>query len=260
MQIKLIRNATLVLDYGGKRLLIDPDFGVKHSRPSFTGKSPNPMVDLPLTLEQILDGVELVIVSHLHSDHFDKTAQEIIPKNLPLICQPGNDRTIREKGFLNVTPLLDQIDWNGIHITLIGGHHGLGEVETQMGKVSGFVFQSPGEPILYWAGDTVLCDEVQDAIAHFQPDVIVTHSCGATWAKPSALEERDLIVMDAAQTIEVCRLAPTSKVFAVHMEALDHATISRLELRNAAQEAGITPEQLFIPADGESVSVGVSLN
>ena len=46
--------------------------------------------------EEILDGVELVVVSHLHADHFDPVAQSMVPKHLPLICQPGDeDRSAR---------------------------------------------------------------------------------------------------------------------------------------------------------------------
>jgi L-ascorbate metabolism protein UlaG (beta-lactamase superfamily) len=253
MHLQLIRNATLILDYAGTRILIDPDFGAKHSRRSFTGKSPNPMVDLPIPPERILDGVQLVIVSHLHSDHFDSVAHELVPKTLPLLCQPENETFIREKDFQNVTPVVESLDWNGIHTTRTGGHHGMGEVETMMGTVSGFVLQSGGEPTLYWAGDTILCDEVRDAIAQFQPDIIITHSCGAMW--PDSAGERHLIVMDAVQTIDVCRLAPNSVIIATHMEALDHATVSRVELRAEAERTGINGQYLRIPADGESISV-----
>jgi hypothetical protein len=42
-------------------------------------------------------------------------------------------------------------------------------------------------------------------------------------------------------------------VIATHMESLDHATISRSDLRQYAQAQGITPEQLRIPLDGETL-------
>ncbi len=253
MRLQLIRNATLRLEYAGHLLLIDPYFAPRHSRPSYTGKSPNPLVELPLPPERILEGVELVVVSHLHSDHFDPAAQELVPKTLPLFCQPGDEPSIREKGFEKVTPLADRIAWQGIDIHRTGGRHGLGEVGSLMGNVSGFVFQAEAQPTLYWVGDTVLCDEVREPIAHFQPAIMVTHSCGATW--PDSAGQRSLIVMDAEQTIEVCRLAPTATVIATHMETLDHATVSRAELRAQAQAAGIGPDRLRVPADGEIIVV-----
>jgi L-ascorbate metabolism protein UlaG (beta-lactamase superfamily) len=251
MRFQLVRSATLLLNFGGHHLLIDPYFAPKHSRPSFTGKSPNPLVDLPMSTEQILEGVELVIVSHLHSDHFDPVAHTLVPKDLPLICQPGDEQNIRDKGFQDVTPLTDKLDWQGIQITRTAGHHGTGEVETIMGNVMGFVLEAKDEPIFYWAGDTVLCDEVQDVIARFQPNIIVSHSCGAMWLDSAG--QRHLIVMDTAQTVELCGLAPKSTIIATHMDSLDHATISRAELREQAQQANIDNTQLRIPDDGESI-------
>jgi L-ascorbate metabolism protein UlaG (beta-lactamase superfamily) len=255
MKLQLIRNATLLLDYANHHILIDPYFAAKQSRPSYIGQGDavNPLVDLLMPPERILDGVELVMVSHLHSDHFDSAAQELIPKTLPLLCQPGNDDHIRSKGFLDVTVVEDAFDWQGIRITRTEGHHGSGEVEGLMGTVSGFVFQADGEPTLYWAGDTILCDAVRAAIKRYQPDVIVTHSCGATW--PDSANQRQLIVMDAQQTIDVCALAPNSLVIAVHMDTLDHSTVSRSQLRTAAQQAKLDESRLRIPLDGESIEI-----
>jgi hypothetical protein len=61
--------------------------------------------------------------------------------------------------------------------------------------------------------------------------------------------------MDAVQTIEVCRAAPSAIVIATHMEALDHATVSRADLRSFAEESGINTNQLLIPADGEILNL-----
>lgn len=247
MRLQLIRNATLILEYAGKRLLIDPDLAPKHSRRSFTGKSPNPMLDLPLPLEQIVQGLDGILVSHLHADHFDHP--EVLPKNLPLFCQPGNEAAIEARGFEQVVPVQDWLDWSGIILARTPGEHGSGSVLEQMGQVSGFVLRAQGEPLeptLYWAGDTVLYPAVRETIAAYNPDVMVTHSGGAVWG------EHGLITMDAAQTVEVCRLAPHSTVIATHLEALDHCTTSRAELRSYADASGVG-SRLLIPADGEVI-------
>lgn len=251
MRLQLIRNATLKLTYAGQTILIDPDLAAPFTRPSFTGRSANPMVDLPLPVAAITAGLDCVLVSHLHRDHFD--AVEALPLDLPLFCQPGDEGPIAARGFTDVRPLADTLDWNGICMTRVGGRHGSGAVGQLMGNVSGFVFTAAGEPTLYWAGDTITCPEVAAVIAQFRPDVIVTHSCGATW--PDASGTRHLIVMDAAQTIDICRMASTSRIVATHMDALDHATFSRAELRAAADAAGISAAQLHIPADGAELDL-----
>jgi L-ascorbate metabolism protein UlaG (beta-lactamase superfamily) len=244
MQLQLLRNATLKLGYAGSTLLIDPFFAPKHSLPSFTGRSPNPLVDLPVDIDKIIDGVELVIVSHLHTDHFDPVAQEAIAKDMPLICQPGDEAAIRKMGFSDVTPLDDTLSWKGIHLHRQYGSHGLGPVVDKMGQVMGFTLSADEEPDIYWTGDTVLYPPVRQAIEANRPDIIITHSCGARW-------DGDLIVMDAAQTITVCELSPQAIVIATHMEALDHATVERADLRAQAQSRGIGSDRLLIPADGE---------
>lgn len=248
MKLQLFRNATLKLTYAGRTILIDPYLAPKHSLPSFTGRSPNPMVELPASIDSILDGVELVLVSHLHTDHFDGVAKQVVPKDLPLICQPGDERTILEAGFTDIRPLIDVFDWNGLTFTRREGSHGLGPVVEKMGSVMGFTLEAEGEPKIYWAGDTVLYPPVARTIEETSPDIIITHSCGAKW-------DGDLIVMDAEQTIATAELAPRARVIAVHMEALDHATTTRADLRSAADARRVAPARLLIPDDGQTLAL-----
>jgi len=247
MEFQLIRNATFRFTYAGKILIADPYLAAKHSMPSYRGISPNPMVDLPYLPNEVIEGVEMALISHLHSDHFDLTAQKLLPKDLPLFCQPGDETDIQGKGFKIVSPVKGSVKWEGITITRTPAQHGSGEVLKDMGFASGFVFQAANEPTVYWAGDTIWYQSVEDVIAQYQPDIILTHSCGAVWGK------NVLIVMDAAQTIKVCRAAPDAVVVAIHMEALDHATISRSDLRAFANKEDINPTQLLIPSDGETI-------
>ncbi|HEU4324875.1 MAG TPA: MBL fold metallo-hydrolase [Roseiflexaceae bacterium] len=250
MEVQLIRNATLRIRYAGQMILIDPDLAPKHHRPSFTGHSANPMVDLPFPPGEVAAGVDLLLVSHLHQDHFD--AVEVLPRDLPILCQPGDEAAIREKGFGAVTPLDGSADWRGVRISRTGGQHGTGEVGQWMGNVSGFVLEAPGEPTLYWAGDTIWCEPVREALGRFRPDVVITHSCGARWLDATGV--RQLIVMDAEQTLAVCAAAPHATVVATHMEALDHATVSRADLRAAAEAQDLPAARLRIPDDGSVVS------
>jgi L-ascorbate metabolism protein UlaG (beta-lactamase superfamily) len=248
MQIQLIRSATLRIDYAQQKILVDPYLAAKHTMPSYTGVSPNPLVELPLSPQKIIAGIDMAVISHLHSDHFDPAAQRLLPAELTVICQPGDDAELESKGFRNVIPVVDSLSWKGIRITRATGQHGTGKVLQEMGNVSGFVFEAENEPTVYWAGDTIWCEAVADVIEQIQPDVIITHSCGAVWG------DNVLIVMDAAQTVAVCRAAQNSVVIATHMDSVDHATVSRYELRAYADANGIQSKQLLIPADGEKLA------
>lgn len=248
MQIQLIRSATLRITYAGHTFLIDPYLAAKHTLPSYAGNSRNPLVDLPCTPQEVLTGIEMVVISHLHSDHFDQAARDVLARDLPIYCQPGDQVRIAEYGFQVVTPIERSVLWNGITITRTPAQHGKGEVLEDMGRVSGFVFQHESEPTLYWSGDTIWYEGVQETIERVRPDVIVTHSCGATW------EQKGYIVMDAEQTVAVCQAAPQSVVVATHMDSVDHATVSRTDLRTFARAHGIRDTQLLIPQDGETLS------
>lgn len=249
MKLQLIRNATVKLEYGGITILIDPMLGERHSFGAFAGIEDNPTVDLPIPETKVLSGVDLVMISHLHQDHFDASAQQMPDKAIPILCQPGDQEKIESHGFNNVVELEKETHWQHVHITRAGGQHGTGTWAERLNPVSGFVFQFPGEPTVYWIGDSVWCAEVEQAIERFQPDVIVTHSGGAE------LRDSGPIIMDAAQTVAVCEAHPSAVVIATHLEALDHCKTSRQALQAAAEAAGIAPNRLQIPADGETILV-----
>ncbi len=248
MKMQLIRNATLKLHYGGTQFLIDPYLGEKHTQPTFAGKSPNPTVDLTIHPEEVIAGAQIVLVSHLHPDHFDETAERLLPKDIELFCQPPDAVSLKSKGFSNLRVLENDWEKGGLKITRTTGKHGHDERLQMMGPVSGFIFQHPDEPTVYWMGDTVWYPSVQSIVEQYRPDIIVTHSCGAIWAAGE-----HPVIMDEKQTIEVCQFAPNAKVVATHMEALDLATVSRTDLRQYAENNGISETRLLIPEDGEEL-------
>jgi L-ascorbate metabolism protein UlaG (beta-lactamase superfamily) len=248
MKIQLIRNATLRVSYNGRLCLIDPCLGDKHSMRSFAGISPNPIVELPMPAEAVIADAEMVIISHLHPDHFDEPAQVLLPKNLPLFCQPADEETIRTAGFQHITPVDDSVTWQGITIIRTPGQHGFGELAERMGNVSGFVWQAEGEPTVYWVGDSIWYEPIEQIIADVKPDIIITHSGGARFG------DSPPIVMDNEMTLAVCQAAPHATVIAVHIEALDHCPVTRTGLRAQANAAGIPATRLLIPADGKTIT------
>lgn len=44
-----------------------------------------PIVDLPLSMDNLLSNVTAVVVTHTHLDHWDDTAINAIPKSLPIL-------------------------------------------------------------------------------------------------------------------------------------------------------------------------------
>jgi len=248
VKIQLIRNATMKIIYAGRTILTDPMLSPKGEFEPFAGIARNPTIELPFQAEEIVKGIESVIVTHDHPDHFDKAASLALPKVMPVFCQPGDEERMTEEGFQNVLPIETSRTWEGITITRTGGKHGKGKILELTGKVSGFVFQADGEPTVYWVGDSIWCEEVENAIKTFNPDIIITHSGGAT------IPGYEAIIMDGEQTLTTVNAFPEAIVVAIHMESLDHCTVSRKKLRQMADNAAIPPSRLMIPEDGETIS------
>ena len=81
--------------------------------------------------------------------------------DLPIFCQPQDTERLHADGFIDVRPVHGDATLGDLLIARTDGRHGTGELGEAMAPVSGFVLHAPGEPSLYIAGDTILCDEVR---------------------------------------------------------------------------------------------------
>lgn len=253
MEITLLRHATLLLRTGRTLLLVDPMLSAAGAmdpvRPAEDERR-CPLVELPLdddALLRTLDALDGVLVSHTHRDHWDPRAAEIIPRHLPILCQPPDAARFAAAGFANVLPLDDRLEWQGIDLARTGGQHGRGEMAAKMGPVSGFVLRAPDEPSLYIVGDSVWANEVEAALDAHSPDVIVVNAGAAQFSTGGPL------TMDAADVAQVCHACPQAAVVAVHMEAFNHCSLSRAALRAALAAAGLA-NRVQIPQDGETLA------
>jgi L-ascorbate metabolism protein UlaG (beta-lactamase superfamily) len=256
MQLTQIRNATLLVDYAGKRLLIDPLLAGRGAYPGFAGTAnshlANPLVDLPVPLAALLD-VDAVLVTHLHLDHWDETARRTLPRGVPVFAQNGADAdAIRADGFTDVRPLAADGDTpfdDGIRIARTGGQHGsdavMAAIGARMGEVSGIVLRHPDEPTLYIAGDTVWNAHVAAALETYDPDVVVLN-CG-----DAQVPGLGAIIMDLDDLGRVARAAPRAAIVASHLEAVNHCMLSRADLRAWLDGQGLRA-RVSVPEDGEA--------
>src|SRR4051794_37876735 len=119
MQIRLIRNATLDVRLSGVTLLVDPMFDAAGARPPVANTVPerlNPLVELPEAPEALLAGVDAVLVTHLHADHFDVAAASAIGDRLPVYCQPEDAETLHEMGVTRLFPVTETVAIRGVTV------------------------------------------------------------------------------------------------------------------------------------------------
>ena len=258
VDLQQVRNATVKITYGDTTFLIDPMLAKKGAYPGFenTYRSNlrNPLVDLPETPDNVISGVDAVIVTHTHLDHWDDAAQKALPKDIPLFTQHEDDaQLIRSQGFKNVRVLTDEAEFGGVKITKTGGQHGTDEMYAvpalakPLGEAMGVVFQAPGYKTLYLAGDTIWRKEVDQAIEKYHPEVIVLN---AGKAKMTGFE--GAIIMGEEDVLRAAQTAKDAKIVAVHMDAVNHMSLSREELRNYVKKQGIE-SRVDIPEDGAAL-------
>lgn len=256
MKLTQIRNATLKVEYAGKKFLIDPMLSKKGAFPGFPGTInshiANPTVDLPLPLSEILD-VDAVIVTHTHQDHWDDAAKEAIPKDMPIFTQNARDQwDIQMSWFRNTWVLEERNDFGGITLNKTPGQHGRGEILEGLmgdilGNVCGIVFTHPREKTLYIAGDTVWYQGVEQNLKQYKPDIMVLNS-GDAKVLPN-----ESIIMGKEDVYEAYKAAPLATIIASHMGAVNHASLSREDLRAFIVDHRMN-SRVLVPEDGESYS------
>lgn len=110
VNIQLIRNATLVVKYNGYKILVDPMFSEKGAFNSFAGKENNPTIDLKVSTSDITRSLDLVLVTHTHSDHFDVAASQALDESVTLFHQPSDTAYFQNAQFVNARSILDRIE------------------------------------------------------------------------------------------------------------------------------------------------------
>lgn len=249
MKIQLLRHSTLLIEILHKKLLVDPMLaaaGAADPIANTPNQRRNPLVDLPMgdnALLEIIQSLDGVLVTHTHRDHWDPRAQELLPKKLPVFCQPEDRAKIDGVGFHSVQQVINSQVWDGIEIIRTDGQHGTGKMAELMAPVSGFVLKAQGEPTLYIAGDTIWCKQVEQVIEEHQPAVIVVNAGAAQFNTGGP------ITMTAGDVIQVANQLLDSQVIAVHLEAINHCILSRAELKQAVVKAQLN-YRVHIPADG----------
>ena len=237
MRLTLVRSATLIVELAGKRILVDPMLDEAGARPPIEGtlnQVANPTVPLPFPADEVVRGLDAVVVTHRHRDHLDASAEELLPRNVPVFCQLEDEEALQGLG-LDARAVVNALDWEGLAIARTPARHGSGRMAELLAPVSGFVLDD-----VYLAGDTVWYEEIAETIERHRPRVAVVNAGGAEFI------EGGLIVMGIDDVREVVERVPV--VVAVHMEALNHCFLTRAALRAALPT-------VLVPEDGELVVV-----
>lgn len=261
MKIHHIRNATLIIESGEHKIIVDPMLGKQGSLPPFSLMrfkcQRNPTIELPSNADGLLNGVNQAIVTHSqtfgvralqHTDHLDAAGEKFLVNNHIDIATPEKDSAYLRKVGLSVSHAVG--DWQtlpflGGEITAVPAQHGHGWIHKVMANGSGFFIALPDEPSIYISGDTVLTTEVERALLQLKPDITVVA------AGQAQMDVGQPLLMSNDELMRFIELVP-GQVIANHMEALNHCAIDRATLKQSLELQGLSGK-VHIPADGETL-------
>jgi L-ascorbate metabolism protein UlaG (beta-lactamase superfamily) len=252
MEVYHLRNATLVIETIDKVILVDPMLGKKGTAgPPFTlfrfKPQRNPIVDLPNNAMDIVEKTTHCLITHLHPDHLDKEAEKfLVSKQIPIICSVKDEKKLRKKR-LNVSQTIDY--WKtssflGGSILGVPAVHGYGFIAKPMGNVMGFYIKLPNEKSIYISADTIYTEDVHKVLTKLKPEISVL-ACGT-----AQLDVFQPLLMRIDDILKFIQNAP-NKVIANHLEAVNHCTTTRIQLKNEVTKKGLS-DKVLIPIDGDS--------
>lgn len=260
MKIEQIRSATVRIEYAGITFLTDPWLIEKGGMGPFNDKSfryckkeqetiAMPMCDLPKSVDEILGGVDAYIVTHVHPDHIDMSADgavgNFLNKKVPVFVQSPEDAdTLKRSGFEQVLILSENSCFGAVRLTKTPGRHG---TKIPCGPSCGVIVEHPEEKKLYIAGDTIWYDGVATTLSKYKPDVIILNACAAEFI------DQGRLIMDDSDVNEVYKACPKASIIISHMDNVAHATITRATMYERLKKRGIE-DKILIPDDGEQYS------
>lgn len=215
-----IGTATVLIRYAGFTILTDPNFlhrgeyvhlgyGLRSRRMT------EPAIDL-----EALPSVDLVVLSHLHEDHFDRRVERDLDHTLPIVTTTRASESLAGKGFRRSIGLHT---WGTasfvrgdmrLKITGMPGRHGPRLISRLLPPVMGSMleFMEADRVLLrlYISGDTLLYDKLEEIGRRYGPiDQALIHLGGT---RVLGL----LVTMDGKQGVGLLKMLRPNVAIPIH--------------------------------------------
>ncbi|HEX6446071.1 MAG TPA: MBL fold metallo-hydrolase [Streptosporangiales bacterium] len=220
--LTFVGNATTVLRLGAFTVLTDPNFLHAGQRVHLGYGLFSKRLTEPALQPDELPDLDLVLLSHLHGDHFDRVARRRLRRDLPIVTTPHAARRLRRWGFGESVPLTTWSDHEvtrgdeRLRITSVPGTHGPAGVRHLLPPVMGSVVElSKGDTLvsrLYVTGDTLYRPRLREIAERF-PDLdgMLIHLGGTRILGV-------LVTMDAKQGADLVELVKPVTTMPIHYD------------------------------------------
>ena len=255
--VQFIGTATVLIRYRGLTILTDPNFLHKgehvHLGYGLTSqRRTNPAIDFDQ-----LPPIDLVILSHMHDDHFDKLVQEKLPRNTPIVTNKEASEALKRLGFtqrfaLSVWDRLDVTKGAArVRITAAPGRHGAAGVAVLLPKVMGSVLDfGPNADApdyrMYISGDTLVYDDIGTIAQRFPGiDLALLHLGG------TRILGVFKVTMDGKAGVKMLQVIRPKKAIPIHYNDYDVFKSPLADFAREVKAAGLEEGVVYL-APGET--------
>jgi len=262
--IYFVGNATTVIRWGPFALLTDPNF-LHRGQHAYLGHglTSRRLTEPAIGVEEVPADLDLVVLSHLHGDHWDRLARRHLDHTLPVLTTPRAARRLRR---LHRFPrALGMPTWKvhtvakgdaTLRVTALPGRHAPGIAQRLLPPVMGSLLEfgsaSGGvEQRLYISGDTLMFEGVRE-IARRCPgiDVSLLHLGGTRL--PGGL----LVTMDAVQGADMIETLKPRRAIPIHYDEYTVMKSPLADFRAEVERRGLAASVTYLDR-GESATFGV---
>jgi L-ascorbate metabolism protein UlaG (beta-lactamase superfamily) len=250
--VQFIGTATVLIRYQGFTILTDPNFLHKgdHVHLGY-GITSERLTNPALNLEQ-LPPIDLVVLSHMHEDHFDKLVQEKLDKNIPIITTKSAAKQLKDLGFQRTYGLAtwDRIDVEKgearLRITAAPGRHGQAGMQALLPSVMGSVLDfgpNTAAPTyrMYISGDTLIYDDLKAIPQRFPGvDLALLHLGG------TRILGVFKVTMDGKDGVTLMQIVQPKKAIPIHFDDYDVFKSPLSDFAQAAKAAGLEQQVVFL--------------
>jgi L-ascorbate metabolism protein UlaG (beta-lactamase superfamily) len=250
--IQFIGTATVLIRYQGITILTDPNFLHRGERAYLgyglsTERLTSPAIEL-----DALPPIDLVLLSHMHEDHFDRTVQQKLRRDVPIVTTREAAERLGQLGF---TQRYRLSRWDSLtvrkgaatlRITAMPARHGRRAVALLLPPVMGSMLDFDAGALgpayrIYISGDTLVYDDLAEIPRRF-PDVnLALLHLGGT-----RLLGMVKVTMDGKDGVKMMQLIAPERAIPIHYNDYDVFKSPLEEFQNAVRAAGLEQKVIYL--------------
>lgn len=250
--VQFIGTATVLIRYQGFTILTDPNFLHKgdHVHLGY-GITSERLTNPALNLEQ-LPPIDLIVLSHMHEDHFDKLVQEKLDRNIPIVTTKEAAEALRQLGFKRAYGLAtwDRMEVEKgdarLRITAAPGRHGKAGMQALLPSVMGSVLDFGPDTAtpsyrMYVSGDTLIYNDLKDIPQRFPGvDLALLHLGG------TRILGVFKVTMDGKDGVQMMQIIQPRKAIPIHYDDYDVFKSPLADFAQAVKAAGLEQKVVYL--------------